>query len=335
MPSKPEGQQITDTQVEASKEIYKIAREQADIEMVKLRADIAANKEEAFSFGVIRANKAYRDYSNFLDVVVLYRMHKSKAYKKAGQTWEEFCEAAGYPRRTAETMIADIAPIFDIFGQNLPVLAGITINDIRWLGKSKAAGTAGLSEDGKTLIIGDDQIPATPEDIAAYINHEKEAHKKQLEEKDETLAANQKVLGDKQKLINTYAQDLARLEKKVKKSDLTPEEQDACNLLAQVQTDFITWRADIKKKIEPGKAPEIALRQLYFLYIFMSKICMEERLELEGFYQGAEGVPWEITEMELPPTEALVDNLPLTQGMGKAYKEKIDKRQAARETKPR
>jgi microcompartment protein CcmL/EutN len=322
-------------EVEATKQIYEIARREADIEMTRLRADIDANKEEAFSVGVIRTNKAYRDYGKFLDVLVLYRMQKSKAYKKAGMTWEEFCEAAGYPRRTAETMIAEIAPMFDALRQNLPVLAGITFNDIRWLGKAMAAGSAAFAEDGKSMTIGEDQIPATHEDIAAYINHQREVHKTEKEELEAKLSATKKVMADKERLINKQELALKRMEKKVDLSELTEAEQDAINLLTEVQYAFQQGILDIKKMIQPHEAPEIALRSYYFLLLFVQKLCTDEREKLNLAYADAGDCPWDILEQEIPDPAAMVDNLPCFagQGVGEIFQAKIAARKAKAEAR--
>ncbi|OPY17087.1 MAG: hypothetical protein A4E74_01530 [Syntrophus sp. PtaB.Bin075] len=324
-----EEQKRTDADVEAAKEIYEIARSEANTEIAKLKEEVAAAKDDGFMLGIIKGNKAHRDYSNFLDAVVLYRAHKTKNYKKQGLTWEKFCEAAGYERRTADNIVKDIAPVFEAFSENLPLLSGISLNEIRWLGKSKTE-IFPVFENGH-YFFGEEKIPFTPEDVAAYVKQQKESHKQEIEEKDATIRTKERLISAKEAVITKMERELARLEKTVQKTDLTEEEQDAVNLLQEVQRDFIQWIADIKRKIKPGQAPEIALRQLYFLYIFMSKVCMEERLDLHEFYQHAEDVPWEITEMEIPSAEILIDNTPLTAGMGRAYKEKIEQRKAAKE----
>lgn len=147
------GERKTDPQIEAAKDIYELARREANDEILRLKSEITASKNDGFSLGVIKANKAHRDYTNLLDAIVLYKARKEKSYKKEGLTWEDFCEAAGYARRTAEILIEDVAPVFDAFSANLPVLAGVNVSDIRYLGKTKAAEIAGLDENGYAIII--------------------------------------------------------------------------------------------------------------------------------------------------------------------------------------
>lgn len=321
-------------EVEASKEIYAIARQEADSEIVRLKAEVQAGRDDGFAIGAIKTNKAHRDYCDFLDAMVLYRAHKDKNYKKTGLSWEKFCEASGYERTKADRIIKDVEPVFESFAANMPVFSGVSINEIRWLGKNKPGTFAGFDEDGNLLIDGE-KIPGTGEDITAYINHLKKNHTKERDDLKASISAKEKVLVAKEKVMNDQEREISRLKKSVPQSNLTDEEQDCVNLLATVQLEFLSRLSDIKKKIEPYKAPDIALRQLYYLLIFISKVAMEERLMLQEHYAQAEEVPWEITEMEIPPPEILIDNLPMTagKGMGKKVAAKLEERAAAKNKK--
>ena len=73
--------------VQVSKDIYAIAKQEAEIEIAKLKQDVLASKEEGFSIGAIKANKAHRDYCNFLDALILYKMKKNKDYRKSRPAW--------------------------------------------------------------------------------------------------------------------------------------------------------------------------------------------------------------------------------------------------------
>jgi hypothetical protein len=131
-------------------------------------------------------------------------------------------------------------------------------------------------------------------------------------------------------MINSYTKEIARLKRTVPKAELTEEEQEGVDLLIQCQKDFLTSISDIKKKIEPHKAPDVVLKQLYYLYIFIAKEVMDERMALHEAYANAEAVPWEITEEELPPVDQMVDNTPMTAGMGMGKKvvAKLEERKA-------
>jgi hypothetical protein len=67
----------------------------------------------------------------------------------------------------------------------------------------------------------------------------------------------------------------------------------------------------------------------------MSKVTAEERLILHEEYKEAEDVPWEISEMELPPTDVMIDNLPMTagKGLGKKVVDKLEERAAKKSKK--
>jgi hypothetical protein len=191
---------------------------------------------------------------------------------------------------------------------------------------------------GNAIVYNGETIPLDAEhkdDIQALLENLEAAHKKEKEELEATLSAQKKVTQAKEKVINTLERDLKRLEKIADRTDLTPEEQDAINLLSRVQQDFLQGISDIKKQIKPKEAPEIALRQLYFLYIFISKVCSDERLALNEVYPAAEEVSWEITDKEVPAQDVLMENLPMSagKGIGKRVKEKIAQRQGTADTK--
>ncbi|OPY15637.1 MAG: hypothetical protein A4E66_00041 [Syntrophus sp. PtaB.Bin001] len=307
-------------------------------EMEKNAEETQMEKEKAIAnifemAGKIKATNFQKSQSAFFGLLMLKQVKESKEYRsKAGMTWEQFCEHVGVDRRRIDEQLLDLKPFRTEFLADFANFSGVEISKIKYLGMAVSEKSAEIAENAITY--NGETVPLDAEhkdEIQALLETLEESHKQQVEEKDATIRTKDRLIKAKEDVIKKMERELSRLEKTVKKTDLTEEEQDAINLLAEVQTNFIQGIADIKKQIKPGEAPEIALRQLYFLYIFISKVCMEERLDLHEFYRNAEDVPWEITEMELPPTEVLVDNLPLTRGMGKAYKEKINQRQAAKE----
>lgn len=294
-------------------------------------------KEEAIAdiyeaAGKIKAMHFVKTQADFFNLVMLKKVKDAKDYRnRFGMSWERFCEHVGVSRRWVDEQLADLKPFKVEFLEAFLQFSGVAINKIKYLGESISGGTSGISENA--IIYNGETIPLDAEhkdDIQALLESLEENHKKEKEESDATIKTKDRLLKSKEELVNKMEREINRLEKTVQKTDLTEEEQDCVNLLAQVQMDFLTGLSDIKKKIKPAEAPDIALRQLYFLYIFISKVCMEERLALHEFYQNAEEVPWEITEIELPPAEILIDNLPMTagKGMGKAYKKQIEKRAA-------
>lgn len=295
------------------------------------------DKEEAIAniyemAGKIKATNFFKSQAEFFNLLMLKKVKESKAYRERyGMTWEQFCDHVGVERRTIDRYLEDIEPFRQEFLGQLSNFSGVTINKIKYLGMAVDSKLVTVSENSITF--NGETIPVDAEhadEIQSLLETLEENHKKEKEEADTTIRTKERLLKAKEDTINKMERELKRLERTVPKSELTDEEQDAVNLLAQVQADFIAALSDIKKKIEPHKAPEIALRQYYFLLIFLAKVTMEERLILHEAYAGAEECPWEITEMELPPTDVMIDNLPLTagKGLGKKVVDKIEERQA-------
>jgi hypothetical protein len=58
-------------------------------------------------------------------------------------------------------------------------------------------------------------------------------------------------------------------------------------------------------------------------------------MALHEAYANAEECPWEINEMELPPTDVMIDNLPMTagKGMGAKVVAKMEERAAKKREK--
>ena len=294
------------------------------------------DKEEAIArisemAGKIKATNFFKTQAEFFNLLLLKKVKDSREYRdRFGLTWEQFCTHAGLNWRTIDRNLEDLKPFHGEFLQTFVNFSGITFNKIKYLGNTES-----VTVTENAIIYNGETIPVDAEhadEIQSLLETLEENHKKEKEEAEATIRQKNKILKDKEAVLNKQEKTIMRLERTVPKSELTEEEQDACNLLAQVQTDFIAALSDIKKKIEPHKAPEIALRQFYFLLIFLAKVTMEERLILHEAYQGAEECPWEISEMELPPTDVMIDNLPLTagEGLGKKVVDRIEERKAAK-----
>jgi len=281
--------------------------------------------------GSVKTLKFQKSQSGFFYLLKMKEIKESKAYLLFDMNWEKFCEYIGENRRRIDEQLADLKPFKIEFLADFASFSGVTINKIKYLGEAIAADSAGIN--GNAITYNGETIPVDAEhadEIKELIETLEENHKKEKDEADTTIRTKDRLLKAKDDTLNKLERELKRLERTVDKTDLTDEEQDACNLLHQVQLDFLTWISDIKKKIKPHEAPEIALRQYYYLLIFISKLAMEERLNLQASYEPAEEVPWEISEMEIPPTEIMIDNLPMSagKGLGRKVVEKMAERAA-------
>jgi len=322
MATKAKSQNSTDVQVEAAKEIYDVARSQADIEIQKLKLELEVARQDHEAIGAIKQTDMLIEFHRLMKYLAIHNVLKRKDYKKAGMTKEQFLDAIGEPYKTTDRLLTDLAPIYEVFSDKMSSLYGMKVNEIRLLGRDK---TLDLSNfDGEYLPYKDEKIHISEAPI--LIRRIQDDHKKEIEDRDADLKAKERNLVSKEEVIKRQEREIKRLEKTVEVSDLSPEEQEQFELLKELQRNLIALVSTVRQKIDFQKSSTTVLRQLYFLYIFGSKVLMEERMELNEVYKDAEEVPWEIIPEELPPTDVLVDNMPLTKGMGPAYKEKIQQR---------
>ncbi len=317
-----------DPQVEAANEIYKAARAGVEIEIAKRDDIIAGLKEEkegliaqAKAMGILEKIRLDRSYNDFIEAMTLYQIKEMKAYKEGGFNWEKFCEAVKMNWRTADRIIEDIRPLYDLYSDNVSTFSGIPLNKIRYLGKALSdTVTDFVTEEG--ILIGDERVPVLPENsdvIAAHFDHLVEQIGALKEEQGAQKKAFERVQEETHKSLVKAEKEIARLKKSLAVSDLLPEDQDLIDLMAKVQTDLIAGIQAIKGAMPAALTPLVCQRAYYFLLIFLQKLGMEEREALHEQYQDAEETPWEILEEDLPSPETLVAETPATRQFGKAY----------------
>ena len=217
----------TDPQVEAANEIYKVAREQADIEISQLRGDIEAIREESQAIGILKKIEYDNAHNEMLKYVVLARLRQSKDYKNGGLTWAEFCdEVVGENRRTVDEKILDIKPLADNFGRIFAQISGVSFSKIRYLGKSIGQESAQI-EDGM-LIVDDQRIPLTPEhkdEIEALIDSLKDTARQEREEAATALRTKDRLLESKEQVINKQEKEISRHEARANSQGFAPGEE--------------------------------------------------------------------------------------------------------------
>ena len=314
--------------IKVAEELVKIGREQAEGEVASLKSKLEAAPWIYEMLGKVKTLAFTEAQTKFFKLVLLKQVKDEKLYReKFGMTWAKFCEMVGLSYRTIDDQLADLKPFKAEFLTNFVNFSGFDFRKIKYLGDPKLTDSVNFTDN--TIIYNGETIPVTPEhadEIQALLEKLEEDHKKQLEDKDAALRAQKRISESKEDVIKKLERDIKRLEKTVEVSDLPPEEQEQIELLKELQRSIQNLLYTVRQKIDFQKSSKEVLRQLYFLYIFGSKLFMEERMALNDIYADADEVPWEIMENELPPDHVMIDNLPLTKGMGKAYKEKMDKR---------
>jgi hypothetical protein len=258
MANKPKEQKTTDAQYEAAKEIYDIAKKEGEVAIARLKSELAAEKEESRFEGILAKVDYDILHNKFLKLAILYQVKQSKDYKKGGKTWEEFCDAHGYSRRTADQLFAEMWPLFKEFSAGsagFSGLLGVTFNKIRLLGKSISAGSASF-EDG-CLIYEGQKIPLTPEykdDIEAVIDQIKEEAETAKKEKALDAKAKDRVLSDKEKTIQKLHKSLEVLEGQAKEKGLTPEEEGFLKKVDALRTGFDGYLL----RLDPERVEELS-----------------------------------------------------------------------------
>ena len=280
---------VTDEQVEASKEIYRIAREEADIEITKLRSEIEAKGNQREAMGILKKIQHDRAYNDLIEAVVLYRVKENKAYREGGLTWAEFCEATGFEVRTADRIIDDIRPLFTTFSDILSNFLGIGFNKIRYLGKSISDN---LSEiDDGALVIEGEKIPLTPEhkdEIEAAIDKLQEEVKKQKEDSAAQKKAFERVQADTHKAMTKLEKELARHKGFFDDKDLSDEEAAFVKKVALLKKAFdgylLTLDPENIEELQIKRDPSVRMRAEYITALSYMK------MQILKMYDIAEGM---------------------------------------------
>lgn len=280
-----------DAQVTAGNEIYKIARQEADAEMTRLKSTIEAEKEEIRFEGILAKIDYDIAHNEFLKLLILYRVKQNKDYKKGGKTWDDFCEEHGYPRRTADRLLEELKPLYEQFSANLANLSGITFNKIRLLGRSVSANLAEI-QDG-CLVYDDQLIPLDAEhkdEIESVIDQLKDNYQKEKDEHKKSIAAKERVLKDKQKMIDSYSEEIAALQGKAKKKNLTPAEEGFLKQIEFLRTAFDGYLLQLEpekiEELKPDAEPTPRMRAAYLAALdYMKKqilVAFERATEMHG-----------------------------------------------------
>lgn len=244
-------------EAKAVEEVYNLARQQADAEMAKLRGEIDAIREESLALGVLQKIEYDLAHNQMLKYVVLHRIKQAKEYRKGGLTWVEFCDAIGEPQRTADRILTELQPVMAMVSAKLADFTGMDFNKIRLLGRSVSANLAEIDEDGMVLIAGE-RIPLTPDhrdDLQAALEQVIETNAKILADKDATIRAKDKVLKDKQTLIERQAKELAKLEDAAYKAGMTPLEEAFIKRMENLRVSFDGYMLKVDpERCELGKA---------------------------------------------------------------------------------
>ena len=293
--------------IDPATEIYEVAQQEMKAEIEKMRAELAAAREESFAMGVLKKIEYDKAHNEFLEHAVLYNIKKAKEYKKNGLTWKEFCDALGKSVRRVDEVLTDIGPLVEKFSADFADLSGIKFSKIRYLGRSISADSAEISAEG--IVVGDDIIHLIPEnkdDIEAYIDSLKQAEKKALEEKKEEVKAKDRVIKALHQTISGQEKDLARYVRTAGPNEVPEAEKDQIKgfLDLKGQFDIFAGAMDLTVNFYLYNASE-KVRAEYFSNLVYARQRIEQLWENSGrelgfpVMPGADPDDWEPESLNL------------------------------------
>lgn len=186
-------------------------------------------------------------------------------------TWDMFCDYLGLDRRTVDESLQNLAT----FGQDfLATVANLRVGyrELRKLRQITASGD--MTIDAQGVLIGEERIPLDPEhteDLQAAIESLLDSKNQQLEEQASTLKAKDKVLRDKEMIINKQAKALARHEGRAELAGYTAGEEALIQRLDNARTiiDGFLMEFDPEKNPLPEEAtPRMKAKFMHTLNYF-------------------------------------------------------------------
>lgn len=206
--------------VEAANEIYNVAREQADQEIAELKENLGRVHSVGVMAGRVQAYKTMQLLSEFLTFKQIAQIIDSGDYKliPGVTSIDSYFEKLGIKGSTGYNNLK-IARTLEAEEVQLLERVGFTRRDL--------LGYASLPEE-KRLEIKEGKVinleSASREEIRDLIEQVVVETRQTREEADATIKAKDKVLKDKETLLNKQARELAKFEKEAEAKGLTPDE---------------------------------------------------------------------------------------------------------------
>lgn len=213
-------------EVEAANEIYKIARQEADLEIAKMREREQLVAECHEIIGRIQGVQMLVKFGDVTNLVWLKEVKETKVYKDLPNigTWEKFCNYMGLDRHTVDQKLLNLAAFGEDFLETVTKMK-VGYRDLRKLRQLTHDGCVQI--EGNLVVIGDESIPLDPdhrEDLQSALERIIDAKDALLAEKDANLKTKDRLIQDKQKLIEQQARELTRYEGEAESKGLRADE---------------------------------------------------------------------------------------------------------------
>src|SRR4030042_1293405 len=162
MGNKPKSQKPTDDGIARIDQAIKIATEQKEEEIAKLKEKLSMSPWIFEMAGKIKGMMFTEAQAKCFKVLFLKKAKEGKEYREVyGMTWEQFCEHLNVSRRSADAWLEELEPLTLEFSANFAGFSGYDLNKIKYLANAKSANIAGF--EGNSIIYQGEEIPLTPE----------------------------------------------------------------------------------------------------------------------------------------------------------------------------
>lgn len=221
------GRKKLDPVSEAAMDMVKMERQrelQAKQEQEERERRIAECHE---AIGRFQGFQLLAKFGDVTKLVWLKDVKDSKVYRDLPNvgTWENFCKYLGLDRHTVDQDMLNLAA----FGEEFLVTATnlrVGYRDLRKLRQLTHDGAVVI--DAEAVEIDGERIPLDADhrdDLQAALERVIETNAKIIADKDATIKAKDKVLKDKQVLIERQAKELSKLEDQAALAEMTPIEE--------------------------------------------------------------------------------------------------------------
>lgn len=245
----------TDADTEAALEVVEMERKQEELKRMEQEEKerlIAQSHEMA---GQIKAAAMFSKFGDVSRLVWLKQVKDTKSYRAIG-TWDNYCEYLGLDRRTVDENIQNLRAFGEDFLETVAKMS-VGYRELRKLRQLTQNGDVII--DAEYVTIGEEKIPLSTdsaEDLQAAIEGLLEYKNRMIDDQAATLKSKDKVLKDKEKLIQRQARELSVLEGKAEAKGLTPEEDAILQKLDNARTtiDGFLMQFDPEKNPLPENA---------------------------------------------------------------------------------
>jgi hypothetical protein len=239
-------------EMDASNQIYQVAREQADIEITELKSQQARIAEAHEIAGRIQAFTFVEKVVSITSLMQLKNVKDSKVYRELPNigTWESYCNYIGLDRHTTDERLRQLETLGSQFLETCHQFS-VSHKDMRKLRQLTHDGT--LVIDAEAVEIGGERIPLDSdhrEDLQAAIETIIEEQAKAKAEISAQQKAFDRVQTATHKEVQKLQQQVDKLEGKAAAKGMTGEEDAYLNNVFTLRVGFDGYMLKMESAFE-------------------------------------------------------------------------------------